>query len=120
MSIPGIRKPEPVGLKVAWILGRYYVQNFDKIKLFKTLALVSAVAARDGKVRKAADASRCPTLELPEGVGDVECDGSMCVAVCEEGKLPIGQMKVKCKESRKKGLFWNKVCRLTKPSTIVS
>ena len=54
-------------------------------------------------------------MELPEGVGDVECDGSMCVGVCEEGKQPIGQMKVKCKESRKKGLFWNKVCRLTKP-----
>ena len=67
------------------------------------------MVARDGKVRKAADASRCPTLELPEGVQDVECEGSLCQGVCEEGKQPIGQMKVKCKESKKKGLFWNKV-----------
>ena len=111
MSISGICTPGIVYPRALWIPGRNCVQIFDKLKLFKTFALVSAVAARDGKVRKAADASRCPTLELPEGVGDVECEGSMCVGVCEEGKQPIGQMKVKCKESRKKGLFWNKVCK---------
>ena len=71
------------------------------------LLIVSVIA--DEKVRLNADHTRCPTLSLPTGVESFDCSGTFCVAVCETGKVPVGPMKIRCKESKKKGLFWNKV-----------
>ena len=76
--------------------------------LIKALLLIVSVIA-DGKVRLNADHTRCPTLSLPNGVESFDCSGTFCVAVCETGKVPVGPMKIRCKESKKKGLFWNKV-----------
>ena len=61
------------------------------------------------KVRKNAEWTRCPAPALPNGVADFDCNGNTCVAQCETGKIPLGAMKIRCKESKKKGLFWNKV-----------
>ena len=63
----------------------------------------------DSKVRKNAEWTRCPEPTLPNGVANFDCSGNTCVAQCEAGKIPLGAMKIRCKESKKKGLFWNKV-----------
>ena len=76
--------------------------------LIKALLLIVSVIA-DVKVRLNADHSRCPPLSTPNGVEGFDCSGTFCIAKCEAGKVPVGPMKIRCKESKKKGLFWNKV-----------
>ena len=67
----------------------------------------------DAEVRKNADWTRCPEPSLPNGVADFNCSGDTCIAQCEKGKMPLGAMKIRCKETKKKGLYWNKVSFIT-------
>ena len=53
--------------------------------------------------------SSCPALDKPEGVKDVTCESATCMAVCEDGKVAMGQRRIKCRWKRKKGFFWKKV-----------
>ena len=79
--------------------------------LIKALLLIVSVIGNrtDGKVRLNADHSLCPAAPLPNGAEKFQCSGSFCVAICEANKVPVGPMKIRCKQSKKKGLFWNKV-----------
>ena len=84
------------------------VQILTSEGLFRLFLLFVGVIG-DAKVRKNADWNRCPEPTLPNGVANFDCSGNTCVAQCEAGKISLGAMKIKCKESKKKGLFWNKV-----------
>ena len=65
-------------------------------------------------MRLDADFHKCHDLYefLPNGVSGVDCEGSQCIGICEIGTVSVGPMKIKCKESKNRGLFWNKVRKI--------
>lgn len=56
--------------------------------------------------RAAAHWETCEELELPEGAESITCDQATCAVICQEGYMPLGTRRTKCRWTNRKGFFW--------------